>query len=277
MLTAHELTNPAKMMMATQPASNSPTPTEASGHSWPGSLQHVYRRLNLSRYLEQALLVSGSDVVIGDVNADATLVQATADLVRATWEAVPPRAQILYSSVTEREDPRLVYIKPLDLYRLALVARNDWSPRVLGQLADELADSLLGADGRGMASQTVATETGAAYVPDMKQTTYAIVWRPVEPLPRSLRKFIRESAQRLASNKGLRLHFVGVASDHVHLVVECRAGRTASWVAYLFKKGIEEDITDRYGTSVSLWQKGFLADPSTNPIGGEALLAYLSY
>jgi hypothetical protein len=277
MLTAHELTNPAKMMMAIQPASNSPTTLAASGHFRPGTFQRVYGRLRLSRYLEQALLVSGNDVVIGDVNADSSLTQATADLVRAAWEAVPPRVQILYSSVIEQEDPRLVYIKPLDVYRLTMVAKNDRSPRVLGQLANEVVDSLLDAEGRRRASQDISNETGAAYAPDKDHATYAIVWRPVEPLPRSLRTFIRESAQRLARNKGLRIHFVGVASDHVHLVVECRAGCAASRVAYLFKKGIEEDITDRYGTSVSLWQKGFLADPSTDPIGGEALLAYLSY
>jgi REP element-mobilizing transposase RayT len=144
-------------------------------------------------------------------------------------------------------------------------------------VADKMAEALIEGQANGGRGADGPTPATARQEWRQNQTIMAIAWRPVEPLPRAMRKIIQVSAQRLAKQEGCHLSFIGVASDHVHLVLQCPRRRKAAWVAHAFKRGIEADIAHRYGTKATLWQKGFLAHPSSEPIGAEALLAYLNH
>jgi hypothetical protein len=242
--------------------------------------------LGVSDCLDQAILVSDRAIVAGQSRADAAQVERIAEYVRSTCEVSSPAIQIQYTALDDASDGRLLYVKPLDDFLLVLVAGRDTAVSRLRRLADGLSKSL-GQGGGGqktLSEQLAKFDQGShghrAMAPpetEEAETVYAIAWRPVEPLPLGMRKIIRESAQRLARREGCQLNFIGVASDHVHLVLECPPRRKGAWAAYAFKRGIEEDIADRYGTSASLWQKGFLADLSASPLGGEELLAYLNH
>lgn len=223
------------------------------------------------------MLVATDELVTGEWGGDLRVASLAAGKIRATWETKPARVQIQYTELADHDEEYLLYVKPMEDYRLTLVATIDRSLRVLRHIADLLAQTML--ENR---SEPPASSRGPVIGYDQdclleSQGTYAIAWRPVAPIPRSLRPIIQASALRLAQNKGCLVRFVGIASDHVHLVLQCPARRKASWAAYVFKKGIEEEITDRYGVKVSLWRTGFLADLSGAPIGGDTLLAYASH
>jgi len=272
--------------MSNQPSALAPAVHDARSRLPAGAFRRACRQLGVSDCLEQAILVSDRAIVAGQSRADAAQVERIAEYVRSTCEVSSPAIQIQYTALDDASDGRLLYVKPLDDFLLVLVAGRDTAVSRLRRLADGLSKSL-GQGGGGqktLSEQLAKFDQGShghrAMAPpetEEAETVYAIAWRPVEPLPLGMRKIIRESAQRLARREGCQLNFIGVASDHVHLVLECPPRRKGAWAAYAFKRGIEEDIADRYGTSASLWQKGFLADLSASPLGGEELLAYLNH
>lgn len=248
--------------------------TIADGRLPSVAFRRACRQAAVFTSVEQALLVSDQEEVAGDLTGDPILVRAVAEHVRRTCDKATPGVQIQYAQVGERRGGRLLYVRWVDHYLLTLVAPSNTALGSLRRVAKRLVESL-------RTGNTAAVEVGqgraAAGQPEQGDGfTYAIAWRPVEPLPKAIRKIIRDSAQQLALREGCQLDFIGVASDHVHLVLRCPWRRRGAWAASVFKRGIEEDISQRYGMRASLWQKGFLADPSNGPIDGEALLAYLN-
>jgi hypothetical protein len=242
-----------------------------------GAFRRVCRQIEAFGCLEQALLVTDNELAVGDLGANAGLAEAAAVHTRRTCDQNSPAVQIQYAQLDGGGNGHLLYVMPVDDYLLVLVAASDTALGVLRHLAHRLAEALqarLAKDGRNVDGQVWATSRQPWR---QNQSTFAIAWRPVEPLPLAMRKIIRESARRLSRQRGCQLHFIGVGSDHVHLVLECSRRRRGAWVAHAFKRGIEVDIARRYGTSAKLWQKGFLAYPSREPIGGEALLAYVNH
>jgi hypothetical protein len=259
----------------------------------PGSaFRRACRRLDVFGCLEQAILVSNEETVAGDWSADPSLAAIAAEHIRRTCDAASPAVQIQYTCLQAGDDGHLLYVKPAGDCLVALVAHNDVNLSRLRRLADCLAESLARDDEPVQVEQDESPQpfdvrpAQSDHWPDLPsgyassalaEHSYAIAWRPVEPLPLGMRKIIQESARRLARREGCQLRFIGVASDHVHLVLQCPSRRKGSWVAHAFKRGIEQDIANRFGTSACLWQKGYLADASADPLGGEELLAYLSH
>lgn len=270
--------------MSTELSVTVPADNEVASRLPAGDFRHACRQLGVFGCVEQAILVSDGNMVVGEWGANLRRAKLAAEHVRQTCDPSSQAIQIQYACLDGDRDGRLIYVKPVSDYLLTLVAREDTGLSRLRRVADSLA-KMLGGDVGSLEQRSQEPFSGRPALPDhsvsLQRTddhvAYAIAWRPVEPLPRAIRKIIRESVQRLARREGCQLSFIGVASDHVHLVLQCPSRRNGSWAAYAFKRGIEEDIANRFGTSASLWQKGFLADPSADPLGGEELLAYLNH
>jgi len=107
--------------------------------------------------------------------------------------------------------------------------------------------------------------------------SYAIVWRPVSPLPNSLFIPLRRALERLAQANACVLTHTLVQSELVHLVVNCPPGRDSTWAAYLFKNGSEQTIQQQYGVAANLWEKGFYANASADPLSNIELQIFLEH
>ena len=105
--------------------------------------------------------------------------------------------------------------------------------------------------------------------------SYAIVWRPVSPLPNSLFIPLRRALERLAQANACVLTHTLIQSELVHLVVNCPPGRDSTWAAYLFKNGSEQTIQQQYGVAASLWETGFYANAATDPLSDTELRIFL--
>jgi REP element-mobilizing transposase RayT len=107
--------------------------------------------------------------------------------------------------------------------------------------------------------------------------TYAIVWRPIEPLADALIPPLRQALLRLASANGFVLTHLHIQPDLVHILATCPPGRDANWVAALFKSGSEQTIQQEYGVVVSLWEPGFYATETTRPLTPSELNLFLEH
>lgn len=255
--------------MSAQPAKNA---TASAGASIPisgGRFRRACHEMGLKAQLEQALLIGQDDIISGGWESDRVRASAIAERVRSTWSGEARTTQIQYLDFGQSGQPTLLLTRSLNGHLLTLAAGNDVPVSRLRKIADELTGRLQNSDRES--SWTMATRGGGV----MANGAYAIAWRPVEPLPQAVRKVIREDVQRLARENGCHLSFVGVASDHVHLVLSCPSHRSSSWVAYAFKSGIEKAISRRLDMTAELWRRGYLACPSTEPLAGEELLLYL--
>ncbi len=103
------------------------------------------------------------------------------------------------------------------------------------------------------------------------RSSYAIVWRPVQPLPTSLHIPLRRAVERLAAANACMLTHIRVQAEMVHLVVNCPLGREGNWAAYLFKNGSEQTIQQQYGVAATLWETGFYATQSADPLSDAEL------
>jgi REP element-mobilizing transposase RayT len=232
------------------------------------------RQLDPAGDLELAILLTPDGMTTSEMKIAPELEAAVAGRARTDWDQAARTVQIQYVHFDGYDDPLVLYSKPLGDSQIVLVARSDVLLGRLRQTAESLV-RILSEGEAGLSTNRAFTIESIARDDAGDNAVYAIAWRPVEPLPQAVRNVIRDSARNVARRNGCQLEFVGVASDHVHLVLRCPPQRSESWAAHLFKRGIEEDITRRFGTSAILWQKGYLADSSGHPIGGEALTAYL--
>lgn len=108
-----------------------------------------------------------------------------------------------------------------------------------------------------------------------KRPSYVIVWRALEPLPNHLRIPLRRAISRLAVANACVLTHVQVQADLVQLVVTVPPGRDNAWAAYLFKNGSEQTIRQEFEMSGSLWETGFYATESAEPLTEAELSLFL--
>jgi hypothetical protein len=108
-----------------------------------------------------------------------------------------------------------------------------------------------------------------------KRPSYVIVWRPLEPLPSHLRIPLRRAMSRLSAANACVLTYVQVEPDLVQLVVTVPPGRDNAWAAYLFKNGSEQTIRQEFEMSGSLWETGFYATESSEPLSDAELNLFL--
>ncbi|RMG99288.1 MAG: hypothetical protein D6706_05750 [Chloroflexi bacterium] len=100
----------------------------------------------------------------------------------------------------------------------------------------------------------------------LERQSYAMVWRPIRPLPASLQVSLRRALSRLAEANHCELHYLSVNPLFIHMVVTCPPGRDSTWAAYQFKNGSEEIIQQEFGVTVRIWEPGFHATASSNPL-----------
>ena len=108
-----------------------------------------------------------------------------------------------------------------------------------------------------------------------KRPSYVIVWRPVGLLPNHLHIPLRRAMSRLAVANACILTHVQVQADLVHMVVTVPPGRDDSWAAYLFKNGSEQTIQQAFELKGSLWETGFYAVESVEPLSETELALFL--
>lgn len=260
--------------MSAQSSDHVPAPEGASISISGGRFRRACREMGLATHLEQALIIREREIVIDDWGADLERALSIAERVRSTWSGATNTSQIQYYYFGEDGEPLLLLTRPVSATLLTLAARPTMAVSRLRRYADELAGRLLN-DGNSSTKPAATRKVAGQDYGTAKDGAYAIAWRPVEPMSPTMRRAIREGAQRLARENGCHLSFVGVASDHVHLVLNCPSHRNGSWAAFAFKSGIEKEVWRRYDTTASLWRKGFLASPSTEPLAGAELLFYL--
>lgn len=252
--------------MLARPVNNAPGTAGAVASVSDSYFQQVCRELGLTSRLEQILLIEGSKLLTCGKATDPDLVNELKKRVLSTWDDETQTAQIQYFQLDKYDEPLMLFTRPVGGFLLTLVTQAKTSVGLVSSNADSLSIRLLRDVGAAPENGRAAREIAA----------YAIAWRPVKPMSRDMRQAVQVSARRLARENGCYLTFVGVASDHVHLVMHCPAHRSSSWAAHAFKNGIQEDVRRQFEITVELWHKGFLASSSAEPLAGEELLTYLS-
>ncbi len=251
--------------MPAQSVNNAPRTAGALTSVSAGDFERICRDTGLSSRLEQILVTTDEQVLSCGRAGDPELADELAHRVRSTWDDETRTAQIQFVQLSTHEEPLLLFTRPVADFLLTLAAQVETPINFLSRSADLLGACL--PDGVNGTSKDEWEADPAG--------TLAIAWRPVKPMSRAMRQAAMLSARNLAQETGCHLTFVGVASDHVHLVMHCPPHRTSSWVACQFKSRIQEDIQRQFDASIDLWAKGFLASPSAEPLAGEELLFYL--
>ncbi len=182
--------------------------------------------------------------------------------------------QIQFAPLPSRADDVLLYTRVVtEDYLLTLLAVPETPLRELRLRAEKLSGSLLEALlGRvHVDEENMVIDTGLLG----KRRSFAIVWRPLRPLPPSLIIPMRRVFERLAAANACVLAHNDVKSDLVHLVVLCPPGKDSLWASYLFKNGSENIIQQEYGVHTSLWETGYYATETTEPLSAAELNLFL--
>lgn len=194
--------------------------------------------------------------------------------VGADWDEHQGNSRIQFMHIPARAGDMLLYTQEVnelrDLVTLVGVAETPISE--LRHQANRMAKKLHKALSSGRPAQTSFLDGGESIE---GRTSYAIVWRPTERLPTSIHIPLRRAMERIAITNACILTHCQVQTDIVHLVVNCPVGRESAWAAYLFKNGAEEAIQIEYGVVVHLWETGFYAVESTNPLSDKELNLFL--
>jgi hypothetical protein len=185
---------------------------------------------------------------------------------RVQFLQLPPRAGecLLYTTAIDRQ------------HLLTLVALPEMPLAQLRRQADQLTGYLLDAlNGISTFAAPSNKTSGNRNGAESNQKSYAIVWRPLAPLPQRLHIPLRRALERLALANGCTLRHATVQATLIHLVVECPPHRDSDWAAYLFKNGAEEIIQQEYGVTASLWETGYYATESPDPLSEAELNLFL--
>ena len=234
----------------------------------------ILQQANLGQLVQTAVFSQNNHVVAHWGQLNDTEVAAIAHHVGKSWPAddAPHKetnTRIQFLRLPARAGDRLLYSRCVEsAYLLTLVALPETPLTRLrieaNQIADHLTEALHGKRSISPSSSN-----------DHPQQTFAIVWRPLKKLPPALEIPLRRALERLAATNGCGLHHVSVQTELIHLVVSCPAGRDSAWAAYLFKNGSEEIIQQEYGVVASLWETGYYAAESEEPLSKTELNLFL--
>ncbi len=232
------------------------------------------QKANLGKLVQTAIFAHKTDLLAhwGDLNI--TQAATVSLIVGNQWEAEPHTTKIQFIHLAARAGDLLLYTRVVAAdYFLTLVALPEAPLHILRQQAAELAANLAGVL-QGKTLMEVGEETAVANQNGSRKT-YAIVWRPIRPIPKSLHIPLRRAMERLATANACALSFVNVHEKLVHLVVTCPPGQDSAWAAYLFKNGSEDTIRQEYGIAASLWDTGYYSTESTHPLSEAELNIFL--
>ena len=233
----------------------------------------VLQQANLGQLIQTAVFAKKDRVVAHWGQLNDTEVAAIALRVGETWPTETQNVRVQFHRLPARSGDRLIYSRCIeDAYLLTLVALPETPLTSLRIEADQIADHLAEAmHGRDMFDTPLRAYTHNKQQPH----TFAIVWRPLKKLPPALEIPLRRALERLATTNGCGLQQVSVQPELVHLVVNCPPGRDSAWAAYLFKNGSEEIIQQEYSISANLWETGYYATESEEPLSETELNLFL--
>jgi hypothetical protein len=238
------------------------------------------QKTDLGRLVQTVVFAHKTDLLAhwGDLNI--TQAATVALVVGDKWQGGDNTTLVQFIHLAAKAGDLLLYTRevpnPNELvggYLLTLVALPETPLHELRQqsnkLVADLADVL-----QGKTLTEASAETAVAHA-NGNQQTYAIVWRPIRPIPKSLHIPLRRAIERLATANGCILTYTSVQEKLVHLVVTAPPERDSAWAAYLFKNGSEDTIQREYGVAASLWDTGYYAIESSQPLSNSELKIFL--
>lgn len=235
----------------------------------------ILQKANLGHLVQAVIFSEGSRLLgyWGNLSEEVAVLTVQAAAGDAQQERGPVQIQFVKLSVYP--DEVLLYTRLVtENYLLTLLAAPETPLRELRLRAEKLANAMLEALlGRVSVDdeERMVIDTGLLG----KRRSFAIVWRPIRPLPQSLLIPMRRVFERLAAVNACVLAHTDVRADLVHLVVLCPPGRDSLWASYLFKNGSETIIQQEYGVHTSLWETGYYATETTEPLAPAELNLFL--
>lgn len=233
----------------------------------------ILQQANLGHLVQTAVFAQKERVLAHWGQLNDTEVAAIALRVGQEWPDDSRNVRVQFKRLPARSGDRLLYSRCVEgAYLLTLVALPETPLTRLRIEADQIADHLAEAlHGRDMFDTPLKAYTHNK----QKNHTFAIVWRPLKKLPPALEIPLRRALERLAATNGCGLQQVAVQPELIHLVVTCPPGRDSAWAAYLFKNGSEEIIQQEYNVNASLWETGYYATESEEPLSEAELNIFL--
>ncbi len=235
----------------------------------------ILQKANLGHLVQAVIFSEGANLLAywGALSEEAAATTIQAVVGDGQQERGP--VQIQFVHLPAFPDEVLLYTRLVtENYLLTLLAVPETPLRELRLRAEKLANAILEALlGR------VSVDDDARMVIDTgllgKRRSFAIVWRPIRPLPQSLLIPMRRVFERLAAVNACVLAHTDVRTNLIHLVVLCPPGRDSLWASYLFKNGSETIIQQEYGVHTSLWETGYYATETTEPLTPAELNLFL--
>lgn len=231
----------------------------------------ILQQAKLGRLVQSVVFSQGSQLMAhwGELTEAEAATVALRAAEAGTEGARPTRIQFLY--LPARAGDLLLYSCPIaEDYLLTLVALPETPVNELRSRSEKLQAPLAKVV-KGRATSMAQLQTGPLH----GRTSYAIIWRPVRPLPAGLHIPLRRALERLAATNACVLTHTEVRPELIHVVVTCPPGRDSGWAAYLFKNGSEQIIQEQFGVAATLWDKGFHAVESADPLSAAELNIFL--
>ncbi|MFQ5433886.1 MAG: hypothetical protein ACE5FD_03335 [Anaerolineae bacterium] len=232
------------------------------------------QQAQLGRLVQAVVFARRSQLLAHWGELNATQAATVALRVGEGMPNEPPPARLQFMHLPARAGDLLLYTRRVNTdYLLTMAAIPETPVGELRAQAEPLVVSLTEAlHGRKVFDAAVVN--GSENGRDARKP-YAIVWRPVRPLPVSLHIPLRRAIERLAVANACVITHINVQSELVHLVVICPPGRDSVWAAYLFKNGSERTIQQEFNVRAELWDTGFYATESTEPLSEAELNIFL--
>ena len=240
-------------------------------------LQAACRAIGLEdSAIVQMVVLSSADHLIGYCGegheAQAYMV---VELMSDSWQKDDVTVQMQFFQMPDYYDPRLIYSRRVAGAILSLVAEPDIPISDVRKMADKLVNYLSETRRKTAEPTTVGQRNGAP--PALRSfMTFAIVWRPIKPLPGLLQHVVRDCVSEIAAEKGCRLNYLSVTATIIHMVISCPAGKTAAWIVHYLKSGINDEVQRQFGVKSSIWRKGFYANESAQPLNEAELKMLLT-
>ncbi len=237
-------------------------------------LVSVLQRANLGHLVQGVVFSQGANPLAhwGEMSEEEVASVAKQSGGDGSQERGP--VQIQFAPLPSRTDDVLLYTRVvMENYLLTFLAVPETPLRELRLRAEKLSSTLLEALlGRvNVEEEETKIDTGLLG----KRRSYAIVWRPLRPLPQSLIIPMRRVFERLAAANACVLAHNAVQPDLVHLVVLCPPAKDSLWASYLFKNGSENIIQQEYGVPTNLWETGYYATEANEPLSAAELNLFL--
>lgn len=239
------------------------------------ALLKALQTAKLGKLIQTVIVAKKTDLLAHWGELNITQAATVALIAGDKWQAAPTSAVIRFVHLAARAGDLLLYSRAIDDdYLLTLAALPEAPLHALRQEADKLTEMLVQVlQGKSISEASANLPTDQ---PNGNPNSYAIVWRPIRPIPKSLHIPLRRAMERLAATNACILSYANVHEKLVHLVVACPPGQDSGRAVYLFKNGSEDIIQREYGIAASLWDTGHYAIESTQPLSDAELNLFLA-